>query len=77
MEFDSYDKASDFLHSWAADVHSWPVGIYDPRRDLLWLWSGYRMLDISREAALEEARAILKLTPDHQFARVEFMKEKF
>ncbi|MBV8770795.1 MAG: hypothetical protein JO166_00500 [Deltaproteobacteria bacterium] len=75
-EFDSYEKAADFLNTWAADVHSWPVGIYDPRSDLLWLWCGYRTLDISRESALEDARAILKLPRDHQFARVEFMKEK-
>jgi hypothetical protein len=76
-EFDSYEKAADFLHGWAADVHSWPVGIYDPRHNLLWLWSGYRMLDISRESALEDARAILSLRRDHQFTSVEFMKERF
>ena len=76
VEFDSYDKASDFLHGWAADVHSWPVAIYQRRGDLLWLWCGYRTLDISRESALEDARAILSLPPNHQFARVEFMKEK-
>jgi len=75
-EFDSLEKAADFLHGWAADVHSWPVGIYDPHSDFLWLWCGYRTLDINRESALEDARAIMGLPRDHQFAGVEFMKEK-
>ncbi len=75
-EFDSYERAADFLHGWAADVHTWPVAIYDRRDDLLWLWCGYRTLDINRESALEDARAILRLPRDHQFASVEFMKEK-
>jgi len=76
MEFDSYEKAADFLHGWAADVHSWPVAIYEQRADLLWLWCGYRTLEICRESGLEDARAILSLPQDHQFARVEFMKER-
>jgi len=75
-EFDNYEKAADFLRSWAADVHSWPVAIYDRRGDSLWLWSGYRTLDIGRESALEDARAILSLPREHQFASIEFMKEK-
>jgi hypothetical protein len=74
-EFDSYEKAADFLHGWSADVHSWPVGVYQPSDDRLWLWCGYRTLDISRTSALEDARAILRLSSDHQFATVEFMKE--
>lgn len=75
-EFDSYEKAADLLHSWASDIHSWPVAIYDRRGDFLWLWCGYRTLDISRESALEDARAILSLPREHQFAGIEFMKEK-
>jgi hypothetical protein len=75
-EFGSYEKAADFLHGWAADVHTWPVAIYDRRGDCLWLWCGYRTLDISRESALEDALAILSLPRDHQFASIEFMKEK-
>ena len=75
-EFASYEKAADFLHGWAADVHTWPVAIYHRQRDLLWLWCGYRTLDISRESALEDARAILSLPGEHQFAGIEFMKEK-
>ena len=75
-EFDSYEKAADFLHGWAADVHSWPVAIYERSTDSLWLWCGYRTLGISRESALEEARAILNLPHDHQFANIESMKEK-
>jgi hypothetical protein len=74
--FDSYEKAADFLHGWAADVHSWPVAVYQRHDNILWLWCGYRTLAISRESALEDARAILSLPSDHQFARVEFMKEK-
>jgi len=74
-EFDSYHKAATFLHGWNADVHSWPIGIYDAASDHLWLWCGYRTLGISRESALEDARAILRLPLDHQFATVEFMKE--
>ncbi len=76
-EFDSYEKAADFLHARAADVHTWPVAIYEPRRNLLWLWCGYRTLDINRESALDDARAILSLPRDHKFAGVEFMKENF
>jgi hypothetical protein len=75
-EFDSYEKAADFLHGWAADVHSWPIAVYQPRGNVIWLWCGYRTLDISRESALEDARAILSLPRDHQFATIEFMKEK-
>lgn len=75
-EFGSYEKAADFLHGWAADVHSWPVAVYQRRDNVLWLWCGYRTLEISRESALEDARAILSLSADHQFARAEFMKEK-
>jgi hypothetical protein len=75
-EFDSYEKAAEFLHGWAADVHSWPIAVYDRRSDALWLWCGYRTLDISRESALEDARGILNLQPNHQFASVQFMKEK-
>ncbi len=74
-EFDSYEKAAAFLHGWTADVHTWPIGIYYTNDDRLWLWCGYRTLDISRESALEDARAILRLPPDHQFSTVEFMKE--
>jgi hypothetical protein len=76
QEFDSYEKAADLLHVWAADVHSWPVAVYDRHEDRLWLWCGYRTLDISRESALEDARAILSLPRDYQFAGIEFMKEK-
>jgi hypothetical protein len=75
-EFDSYAEAADFLHGWNTDVHTWPIGIYHASHDQLWLWCGYRTLEISRETALEDARAILRLPLDHQFARVEFMKEK-
>ena len=75
-EFDSYEKAADFLHGWAADVHSWPIAIYQRHSDLLWLWCGYRTLGINPESALEDARAILSLPRDHKFARVEFMKEQ-
>jgi hypothetical protein len=75
-EFDSYEKAADFLHGWAADVHSWPIAIYNHHDDVLWLWCGYRTLDISRESALEDARAILSLPRDHQFTTIGFMKEK-
>jgi hypothetical protein len=75
-EFDSYEKAADCLQEWAADVHSWPVAVYDRSINFLWLWCGYRTLDISRDSALEEARAILSLPRDHQFAGIEFMKEK-
>jgi hypothetical protein len=74
-EFASYDKAAAFLYGWNADVHSWPVAIYHPEDDRLWLWCGYRTLNINRENALEDARAILRLPKDHQFAVVEFMKE--
>jgi hypothetical protein len=74
-EFESYEKAAAFLHGWNADVHSWPIGIYNSHNDRLWLWCGYRTLDISRETALEDARAILRLAPEHQFAVVEFMRE--
>lgn len=75
-EFDSYEKAADFLHGWAADVHSWPIAVYQRHDDALWLWCGYRTLAVGQESALEEARAILNLAPEHQFARVDFMKEK-
>jgi hypothetical protein len=75
-EFDSYERAASFLHGWGGDVHTWPVGIYDSHDDRLWLWCGYRTLDISRESALEDARAILRLRRDHQFTTIEFMKEQ-
>ena len=75
-DFDSYEKAADFLQAWGADVHSWPVAVYHRHDDILWLWCGYRTLAISRESALEDARAILNLPSNHQFAVVEFMKEK-
>ena len=74
-EFDGYDRAASFLHGWSADVHTWPVGIYEPESNRLWLWCGYRTMDISRESALEEARAILGLAGNHQSAAVEVMKE--
>ena len=76
VEFESYEKAANFLHGWAADVHSWPVAVYERCSDVLWLWCGYRTLDIPRETALEDARAILRLPPEHKFASIEFMKEK-
>jgi hypothetical protein len=75
-EFESYEKAADFLHGWNNDVHTWPIAIYQRSNNSLWLWCGYRTLDLSRESALEDARAILGLPQNHQFAGVEFMKEK-
>ena len=74
-EFDSYEPAARFIHEWNNDVHSWPVGIYEPAENRLWLWCGYRTLGISRESALEEARAIFGLARIHEFATVENMKE--
>ena len=74
-EFDSYDRAASFLHGWSEDVHTWPVGIYEPGSNRLWLWCGYRTMDISRESALEDARGILGLPADHQFAKIETMSE--
>jgi hypothetical protein len=76
-EFDTYDRAADSLHVWKNDVHSWPVGIYEARENRLWLWCGYKTLDISRESALEDARAIFGLSGNHQFAKVEVMAENF
>ncbi|HKV54498.1 MAG TPA: hypothetical protein VJN94_07620 [Candidatus Binataceae bacterium] len=74
-EFENYESAATFLHGWGGDVHTWPIGVYDRREDRLWLWCGYRTLGLSRESALEDARAVLRLRADHQFARIDFMKE--
>jgi hypothetical protein len=76
-EFDDYEKAAAFLHLWGGDVHTWPVGVYERAEDRLWLWCGYRTLGVSRESALEDARAILRLAADHQFAHIEFMRENW
>ena len=73
--FSEYDKAATFLHGWASDVFTWPICIYDAGSDHVWLWCGYRTLDISRESALEDARGILGLAADHQFDRIEIMAE--
>jgi hypothetical protein len=74
-EFDSYDRAANFLHKWSNDVHSWPVGIYEAQGNRLWLWCGYRTLSVSRESALEDARAIFGLSGNHEFGGVEIMAE--
>jgi hypothetical protein len=74
-KFYDYEKAAAFMHGWTTDVHTWPICIYDAEGDQIWLWCGYRTLDISREAALEDARAILRLPRDHRFARIESMRE--
>jgi hypothetical protein len=73
--FKDYAKAAAFLHGWSVDLHSWPIAIYQPETDHLWLWCGYRTLDISRESALADARAFLRLPVDHQFEKIEFMPE--
>jgi hypothetical protein len=73
--FGAYEKAAAFLHGWTSDVHTWPICIYNPAADYLWLWCGYRTLDISRESALEDARAILQLPAGHQFKKIEIMAE--
>lgn len=74
-EFDDYESAAKLLFRQSADVHNWPVGIYQPGADRLWLWCGYRTLGLSRESALEDARAILGLARGHQFAAVAIMAE--
>jgi len=74
-EFDSYDRAASFLHGRSIDVHSWPVGIFDPAGNRLWLWCGYRTMGIDSETALEDARAMLGLPADHNFAAVAVMAE--
>lgn len=73
--FVDYEKAAAFLHGWTGDIHTWPICIYNAENDRLWLWCGYRTLDISRESALEDARAILGLPADHQFDKIEIMAE--
>jgi hypothetical protein len=73
--FPDYRKAATFMHGWTTDVHTWPICIYDSASDHLWLWCGYRTMDIGRETALEDARGILGLPTDHQFAKVETMSE--
>jgi hypothetical protein len=73
--FGDYEKAAAFMHGWTSDVHTWPICIYDPDDNHVWLWCGYRTMDISRESALEDARAILRLPADHRFTRIEMMSE--
>jgi hypothetical protein len=73
--FNNYQEAATFLHGWSSDIHSWPICIYDPASDHLWLWCGYRTLDISRESALEDARGILGLMANHRFDKIEVMTE--
>lgn len=73
--FGDYEKAAIFMHGWTSDVHTWPICIYDAENDYVWLWCGYRTMDISHESALEDARAILGLPADHQFAKIETMGE--
>ena len=73
--FSDYDRAAKFLHGWTSDVHTWPICVYDKTNDHLWLWCGYRTLDISRESALEDARAILGLAANHRFDKIEIMAE--
>jgi hypothetical protein len=73
--FSDYAEAATFLHGWSTDLHSWPIGIYNAASDHLWLWCGYRTLDISRESALADARAFLRLPTEHQFDKIEFMAE--
>ncbi len=73
--FGDYEKAATFLHAWTSDVHTWPICIYSAENDHVWLWCGYRTLDISRESALEDARAILRLPANHQFDKIENMAE--
>jgi hypothetical protein len=73
--FGNYEMAATFLHGWTADAHTWPICIYERAHDRLWLWCGYRTLGISRESALEDARAILQLEGDHQFSKVDIMDE--
>ena len=73
--FSDYQQAAAFMHGWSADVHTWPVCIYNAKANQLWLWCGYRTMDISREAALEEARGFLGLPAHHRFESVEMMRE--
>jgi hypothetical protein len=73
--FSDYEKAATFLHGWTTDVHTWPICIYNAENDQLWLWCGYRTLDISRESALEDSRAILRLPADHKFKKIAIMAE--
>jgi hypothetical protein len=73
--FGDYEKAATFLHGWGSDLHTWPICVYNAETDHLWLWCGYRTLDISRETALADARAFLRLAADHQFDKIEFMAE--
>jgi hypothetical protein len=73
--FGEYKKAATFMHGWASDIHSWPVCIYNTADNHLWLWCGYRTMDISRESALEDARGILSLPANHEFAMIETMSE--
>jgi len=75
--FGDYQRAAVFMHGWSSDVHTWPICIYNVESNRIWLWCGYRTMDISRESALEDARAILRLSPDHQFDKVEIMSEDF
>jgi hypothetical protein len=73
--FSDYEMAASFMHGWTADVHTWPICIYDVNNDHLWLWCGYRTMGISRESALEDARAILQLPAQHEFTKIETMSE--
>jgi hypothetical protein len=73
--FSDYEKAATFMHGWTADVHTWPICIYDADNDHVWLWCGYRTMDINRETALEDACAILRLPAEHQFAKIDVMSE--
>jgi hypothetical protein len=73
--FGEYEKAASFMHGWASDIHSWPICIYNAANNHMWLWCGYRTMDISRETALEDARAILSLPANHEFAKIEIMSE--
>ena len=74
-DFDDYERAARLLFRQSANVLSWPVGIYEPATDHLWLWCGYRTLDLNREAGLDEARVIFGLGRGHPFAAVEIMPE--
>jgi hypothetical protein len=73
--FGDYENAATFLHGWSTDLHTWPICVYNAATDHLWLWCGYRTLDISREAALADARAFLRLPAVHQFNKIQFMAE--
>lgn len=74
-EFDSYEAAARFLHQWSRDVHTWPVAIFSPEHNQLWLWCGYRTLGVKREEALQDARGIFGLPLAHDFSSVEIMPE--